>query len=179
VRRGIEVVVDSSPAVLPPFSPDLETEPPEAVRRFRQACGRSEAILLAAPEYAFGIPGAFKNALDWTVGSGSLCRKPVALPRVAARGHGAHLTQALDDVFTALDGDVTHHAVLVALADRGADGEIRQPHLVEALQIVVVELQERARSRSADTQVPLRASREGGCRGHRGVVDEHVDPASP
>jgi NAD(P)H-dependent FMN reductase len=34
-------------------------------------------VLLAVPEYALGIPGAFKNALDWTVGSASLYRKPV------------------------------------------------------------------------------------------------------
>jgi chromate reductase, NAD(P)H dehydrogenase (quinone) len=46
-------------------------------------------VLLAVPEYAFGIPGAFKNALDWTVGGGSLFRKPVALLDVAPPGRGA------------------------------------------------------------------------------------------
>jgi NAD(P)H-dependent FMN reductase len=114
-RSGVEVVIDTSSSVLPPFSPDLEAEPPEAVLRFRRACEDAEAFLFAVPEYAFGIPGAFKNALDWTVGSGSLYRKPVALLSVAPAGRGARVRQALDAVFTALDCDVTHYAVRFAL----------------------------------------------------------------
>ncbi len=144
-----------SPATLPPFSPDLEAKPPEAVLRFRRACERAEAILLAVPEYAFGIPGAFKNALDWTVGSGSLYRKPIALLSVAPPGRGAHVSQALAAVFTALDGDVSHHMVPVSPADRGPDGEIDEARVDEALRLVVTQLRARARRRSADTQVPL------------------------
>jgi NAD(P)H-dependent FMN reductase len=151
-------VIDASPAILPPFSPDLESEPPEPVLRFRHACERAEAILLAVPEYAFGIPGAFKNALDWTVGSGSLYRKPVALLSVAPPGRGAHVTQALDAVFTALDSDVAHYAVPVT-RDHGVHGEIGDPHIVETLQAVVTELWAHARSRSAETQAPLRSVR--------------------
>lgn len=150
---GVEVVIDASPAILPPFSPDLEAQPPEAVRRFRRACENAEAFLLAVPEYAFGIPGAFKNALDWTVGSGSLYRKPVALLSVAQRGRGAHVKQALDDVFTAVDCEVAHYAVPVAPADRGADGEIRELRIVEALQAVVAELHERPPPVSRDSGV--------------------------
>ena len=63
-------------------------------------------MLFAVPEYAFGIPGAFKNALDWTVGSGSLYRKPVAVLSVAPPGRGAHVRRALELVLTALDCDV-------------------------------------------------------------------------
>jgi len=158
-RSALEVVIDTSPAILPPFSPDLESEPPEPVLRFRRACECAEAILLAVPEYAFGIPGAFKNALDWTLGSGSLYRKPIALLSVAPPGRGAHVTQALDAVFTGLDGDVAHYVVPVVAADRGADGEVRDPRIVEALQAVVTELWAHARSRSAETQTPLRSVR--------------------
>ena len=156
-RSGLEIVIDAAPATLPPFSPDLEPAPPGAVLRFREACERADAILLAVPEYAFGIPGAFKNALDWTVGSGSLSRKPIALLSVAPPGRGAHVVQALDAVLTALDADVVHHAVPVAVADRGADGEIRDPRIVEALHAVVTELCAHARSRSARAQALLRS----------------------
>jgi NAD(P)H-dependent FMN reductase len=39
---------------------------------------RSDAVLIAAPEYAGGVAGTIKNALDWIVGSGELDTKPVA-----------------------------------------------------------------------------------------------------
>jgi len=71
-RDGIVVEVDDSVRRLPHFDPDLEAAPPETVVRFRGRCEAAAGVLLAVPEYAFGIPGAFKNALDWTVGSGSL-----------------------------------------------------------------------------------------------------------
>jgi NAD(P)H-dependent FMN reductase len=155
VGSGLEVVIDRSPAELPPFSPDLEAEPPASVLRFRRACEEAEAILLAVPEYAFGIPGAFKNALDWTVGSGSLYRKPVALLRVAPSGRGDHVAQALTSVFVALDADVSRYAVPVRPADRDADGEISDPRIVEALQAVVADLGTHARSGSGGSEPPL------------------------
>src|SRR6266540_2844484 len=138
-QDGSLVSIEDSVRLLPPFDPDLEAAPPDAVLRFRSASRNASAVLLAVPEYAFGIPGAFKNALDWTVGSGSLYRKPIALLSVAPPGRGAHVTQALDAVFTALDGDVAHYVVPVVAADRGADGEVRDPRIVEALQAVVTE----------------------------------------
>jgi chromate reductase, NAD(P)H dehydrogenase (quinone) len=158
-RDDVEVVVGDWVRRLPHFDPDLEAAPPAVVGEFRSACGQAAAVLLAVPEYAFGIPGAFKNALDWTVGSGSLYRKPVALLSVAPPGRGAQVRQALDAVFTAIDCDVAHYAVPVAVSDRGRDGEITDPHVVEALQAVVVELSERARKGSAEAQMPLRGLR--------------------
>jgi NAD(P)H-dependent FMN reductase len=38
----------------------------------------ADGVLICTPEYAFGIPGVLKNALDWTVSSGELNEKPVA-----------------------------------------------------------------------------------------------------
>ena len=63
-RDGVLVVVDHSVRGLSHFDPDLEIEPPEAVRHFRAACEEAAGVLLAVPEYTFGIPGSFKNALD-------------------------------------------------------------------------------------------------------------------
>ncbi len=48
---------------------------------------------MCTPKYAGALPGAFKNALDWTVGSTVFSDKPVAWIKVAAdarRGEGAH-----------------------------------------------------------------------------------------
>ncbi len=57
-RDGLIVRIDDSLRRLPHFDPDLEPTPPDPVVRFRQECERAAALLLAVPEYAFGIPGA-------------------------------------------------------------------------------------------------------------------------
>jgi len=58
-------------AALPHFNPDLDTaEPPAAVRAFRERLGAAEGVIICSPEYAHGVPGALKNALDWIVSSG-------------------------------------------------------------------------------------------------------------
>ena len=36
----------------------------------------ADGVIISTPEYAFGVPGALKNALDWTVSSGELNEKP-------------------------------------------------------------------------------------------------------
>ena len=57
-------------ADLPAFNPDLEAVAlPAAVLALREAVGQSNGLLIASPEYAHGVAGAMKNALDWLVGS--------------------------------------------------------------------------------------------------------------
>jgi NAD(P)H-dependent FMN reductase len=77
-------------AELPPFNPDLDGDSaPEAVTRFRATLEASDAILISSPEYAHGVPGVVKNALDWVVGSGELIAKPIALINASARASRA------------------------------------------------------------------------------------------
>ena len=148
-RDGILVTVDDSVRELPHFDPALEEAPPEAVVRFRAACESAAGVLLAVPEYAFGIPGAFKNALDWTVGSGSLYRKPVAVLSVAPPGRGMHVSEALRLVLRALDADDAHHRVPVSRSDFRADGEVADPRILDELAAVVRDLAVRASTTTA------------------------------
>jgi len=46
-------------------------------------------LLISCPEYARGIPGSFKNALDWLVGSAEFPGKPVALFNASPRASDA------------------------------------------------------------------------------------------
>jgi len=158
-RSGLEVTIDESVRALPQFDPDLESGPPEAVRRFREACERADAVLLAVPEYVFGIPGAFKNALDWTVGSGALYRMPVAVLSVAPPGRGGDVRRALERVFTALDCDVTYHAVPIHPTDL-VDHEVRDRSITRELLRVVETLAARARAHSADAEPAISAGRD-------------------
>lgn len=61
---------------LPHFNPDIIPTP--AVARLREAIEQADAVVIGTPEYAFGVPGVLKNALDWLVGTGELNEKPVA-----------------------------------------------------------------------------------------------------
>ena len=66
---------------IPPFHPDRDREgdvPPAPVARLRAALQAADAVVLSTPEYAFGVPGVLKNALDWTVASGDFAGKPTA-----------------------------------------------------------------------------------------------------
>jgi chromate reductase, NAD(P)H dehydrogenase (quinone) len=62
--------------MLPQFNPDKEAGN-EAVQRFKHLLKEAQGVIISTPEYAFGVPGALKNALDWTVSSGELNEKPV------------------------------------------------------------------------------------------------------
>ena len=67
---------------LPLFSPDLDGAdalPPPAVAALRAQVAAANAVLLATPEYAYGMPGSLKNALDWLVSAGSFYGKPTGV----------------------------------------------------------------------------------------------------
>jgi chromate reductase len=65
---------------LPHFNPDLDVDPaPPAVGALREAVRRADGLIISTPEYARGVPGALKNALDWLVSSDVFPEKPVAL----------------------------------------------------------------------------------------------------
>ncbi|RFB78737.1 NADPH-dependent FMN reductase [Methylovirgula sp. 4M-Z18] len=76
-------------ADLPHFNPDLEAVLPLPVRNLRERVGDADALLICCPEYARGIPGSFKNALDWLVGCTRFPGKPVALFNASARASAA------------------------------------------------------------------------------------------
>ncbi len=65
---GVTIEIYDGLATLPHFSPDLDAEPPPApVAALRAAVGRNDGLVIATPEYAHGMPGSLKNALDWLV----------------------------------------------------------------------------------------------------------------
>jgi len=77
---GTEVTIYNGLADLPPFNPDRESDDSlTSVLEFRSRLKNSDAVLISSPEYAHGVPGTLKNALDWLVGSGEFVDKPVAL----------------------------------------------------------------------------------------------------
>jgi NAD(P)H-dependent FMN reductase len=91
-----------SVAALPHFNPDDDVAErlPDAVSQFRALVGESDAILLSTPEYAHGLPGSFKNALDWLVGSIEFPGKLVAT--VSLRARSTHAPAQLREILTTM-----------------------------------------------------------------------------
>ena len=83
---GMTVTLSGRIGALPHFSPDLEADQPAEARAFRGLVAAADGLLISSPEYAHGVPGSFKNALDWLVGGPEFLHKPVAFLNVTSRG---------------------------------------------------------------------------------------------
>jgi len=131
----VDVIVYDDLATIPPFNQDLDTDtPPNPVRRLRAALDTCDALVISSPEYAHGVPGVLKNALDWVVGSGELIDKPVALINASARA--THAWHALVEILTTMSARVIREASITipvngpnpdenALLDSGASHSLR------------------------------------------------------
>ena len=104
----LSITVYGSLGVLPPFNPDLEPHPPRSVSQFREAVGATDALIIASPEYAHGISGVLKNALDWLVSYEGFVAKPVAVMNTSPRAHHAH--DSLLEVLKTMSATLVHEA---------------------------------------------------------------------
>ncbi|MFC3651115.1 NADPH-dependent FMN reductase [Dyella humi] len=109
---------------LPLFNPDDESgDLPPSVRALREAVGQSDALLIACPEYAHGVPGVFKNLLDWLVGSLEFPGKPVLLINASARG-SHHAQDALCEILRTMSARLlAPESMPVALPGAGCTSE--------------------------------------------------------
>ncbi len=105
--------VETSGAVghLPLFSPRADVS--EQVADWQAQMESADAVVICTPEYAYGMPGALKNALDWLVASGSLYRRRVGAISLSPTERGGDRALAgLCQTLTALDADVPEAAAL-------------------------------------------------------------------
>lgn len=107
------------------------------VTAFRKLLQEADGVIICQPEYAFGVAGSLKNALDWTVSSGELVNKPVALITAATGGDKAHAAMLL--TLTALSSKVDDATLLVPFirAKLNDRGEIINPETAQSLTDVV------------------------------------------
>jgi NAD(P)H-dependent FMN reductase len=130
----IAVTLFDGIGALPHFNPDIEFDPLDAVTAYRAALTEADGILISCPEYAHGIPGVMKNALDWVVGSGELVDKPIALVRPSPRA--AYAQAALMEVLWTMSGKLIEEA-FVTVQTMGrilpAEGMAADPEIANAL----------------------------------------------
>jgi chromate reductase len=90
---SVEVTFFDGLASLPHFNPDLDAEGavlPASVEEFRRQVGEVDALLISSPEYAHGVPGSLKNALDWLVSASEMVSKPIGLLNISPRSTYAY-----------------------------------------------------------------------------------------
>ena len=112
---GVQIVLYDGTAALPHFNPDLDaegSEPPPAVASLRTLLIESDGILISSPEYAHGVPGAFKNLLDWLVSTGELVDKPVALLNASPSG-GTYAQSSLAETLRTMNWNLLEEACLL------------------------------------------------------------------
>jgi NAD(P)H-dependent FMN reductase len=104
----MEITIYEGLAGLPHFNPDYDEEgatPPPPVAELRSLLAAADGILISSPEYAHGVPGSLKNALDWLVSDGALVNKPVALIRASPIG-GQYAQASLVETLTTMNWQV-------------------------------------------------------------------------
>lgn len=101
----------------------------------------ADGVVICTPEYAFGMPGSLKNALDWLVSSGELWRKPVvALSASPSATGGEKAHAALLLTLTALEAQIVQAGSLTVpfvRAKLDAEGNVSDTATVEALRMVL------------------------------------------
>jgi NAD(P)H-dependent FMN reductase len=122
----MEVVFYDGLASLPHFNPDLDTghEPVHhAVAELRATLASADGFLISCPEYAHGVPGSLKNALDWVVSSNELSHKPIVLINASGTG-GEKVNALLTDTLEIMEGAVLQEAsILTPFARQKLDAE--------------------------------------------------------
>ena len=131
---NVHVSVYDNTGKLPHFNDS--TEAPPEVLDLRKRIADADGIIICQPEYAFGVAGSLKNALDWIVGSGELVGKPVALITAATGGENAHA--ALKLTLTAMDASlVAASSCVISFVKSKLDGNgtIKDAETEKQLQI--------------------------------------------
>lgn len=137
--HSVKITLFEDMGNLPLFNPDLEGFEPGSVKEFQKCLQESDGVMIASPEYAYGITGTMKNALDWVVGSGEFVNKPVALINASSRA-----TKAQESLKTTISVMmayiVTEASVTIPLPHNKIDyvGILESPELSGKLKSAII-----------------------------------------
>ena len=139
---GIEVQVYGALGELPLFNPDREADSPMSVLALQRAVSAADGLLIASPEYAHGVSGTIKNALDWLVGFAPFAGKRVAVLNTSPRSWTADaaLRETLRTMAAIIVGPAS---IAIPLLGRGLDedGMIADAAVAGALRAALSALQ--------------------------------------
>ncbi|HEY9758671.1 MAG TPA: NADPH-dependent FMN reductase [Oculatellaceae cyanobacterium] len=108
--QDMDVSIYRGLGLFPLFNPDLEDDTPDVVEYFQRRVTESDVLIVASPEYAHGVTGVMKNALDWLVGLESFSGKPVAILNCSATA--SHADESLRETLKTMSADIVEPASL-------------------------------------------------------------------
>ncbi|HEF5872952.1 TPA: NAD(P)H-dependent oxidoreductase [Burkholderia cenocepacia] len=132
--RGMRIARFDRLGEFPLFNPDIEYPTPAAVRDLIDRLNAADGVLIASPEYAHGVTGVMKNALDWIVGGEAIVYKPVAVLNASPRA--THADAALRETLSVMSARIVEPAsiALPILGSRlDAAGIAAHPSFASAL----------------------------------------------
>src|SRR5476649_843205 len=111
-KDTLEISIYKGLSAIPHFNPDIDNDnPPAEVAAFRGELKAADGILICTPEYAMGVPGTLKNAIDWTVSSCEFSHKPAALITASSQGKKGHAS--LLETLKIIEATITDETQLV------------------------------------------------------------------
>ena len=111
--EGMEIVLYEGIGQLPFFNPDLKDPEPSQVTDFRARIRSVDGLIISSPEYAHGVPGVLKNALDWLVGGSEIVGKPIALLNASPRSSLAQ--DSLVEILKTMSSQLVREAFVAVL----------------------------------------------------------------
>lgn len=147
----VSITVYDGLAQLPHF--DDRNPAPALVVNFQAQLKAADGVLICTPEYAFGVPGSLKNALDWTVSSGDFMDKPVALITASSGGEYGHASLLL--TLKAISSKIVEGGTLLIPFIRSKidrEGNISDPVVTRSLEDVLNALIETIRNEKTSVQ---------------------------
>lgn len=140
--KGVDITLYEGMGDIPLFNPDLEDlgEAPGPVLELRAQVQAAAGVFICSPEYAHGVSGVMKNALDWLVGSGEFTQKPTVLFNAAPGSEHAHT--ALLETLRTMGALVTDSKLSSPLSGKKLDeaGILALPAAVHALRAAIADL---------------------------------------
>ncbi|SBS32633.1 FMN-dependent NADPH-azoreductase [Marinomonas spartinae] len=115
---------------LPLFNPDLDEAQIPALQRLKAQLTQASGLIIASPEYAHGISGPMKNALDWLVSGVEFPYKPIMLINTSPRA--SHGLAALREVLTTMSGVIIDSAFVsipLLSSELDKEGILENPEL--------------------------------------------------
>jgi len=130
-------------ADLPHFNPDDDNEKVSIeVTHFRRLLLDADGVIICTPEYAHGVPGSLKNAIDWIVGTGEFSGKPTVLITASTDGKNGH--KALLETLKVIEAkNVCHLQLVISFASSkiNTDNKITDQKTLKDVQDLIADFE--------------------------------------
>lgn len=142
-KNNFDVTFYEELSSIPAFNPDEDNENvAKEISQFRNLIRQSDGVIICTPEYAHGVPGSLKNAIDWTVGTGDFSQKPTLLITASTDGKFGH--PALLETLRVIEAkNITELQLIISFASTKIDKEnkITDKETLETVKTVLNKLE--------------------------------------